>query len=168
MTYPINWLVVFGSAIVPIVVGFIWYHPKVFGNIWMKESGTMPDAPNKSNMGIVFGATVFLSLMLAAALVFAVVHQLHIFSTVMGNPELQDPNSELNTLLKTLIEKYGQNFRTFKHGALHGSMAGFTMALPIVAINALFERKSAKYIFITAGYWIVAFTLMGGIICGFA
>lgn len=168
MKYPLNWLTVVASAVVPLIVGFVWYHPKVFGNVWMKESGINADGEQKPNMGLVFGLTAFLSILLAFALVYTVIHQMHIFSTVMGNTELQNPNSELNALLKTLIEKYGQNFRTFKHGALHGAIAGVTIALPIIAINALFERKSAKYIFINAGYWVVSFTIMGGIICGFA
>jgi hypothetical protein len=32
----------------------------------------------------------------------------------------------------------------------------------------LFERRSWKYIFINAGYWILTLTLMGGIICAYA
>jgi len=40
------------------------------------------------------------------------------------------------------------------------------VALPIIGTNALFERKSAKYIFINAGYWIVTLGVMGAIICG--
>lgn len=60
---------------------------------------------------------------------------------------------------------YGDAFRYFKHGALHGLMTGIFFALPITAINALFEQKSWKYILINAGYWMVTLTIMGGIIC---
>lgn len=34
----INWLVVLGTAFIPMVTGFIWYHPKVMGTVWMKEA----------------------------------------------------------------------------------------------------------------------------------
>ena len=61
---------------------------------------------------------------------------------------------------------YGAAFRTFKHGALHGAMTGVLLAFPIVAINALFERKSWKYISIHAGYWIVTLSGIGAILCG--
>ncbi|WP_276975155.1 DUF1761 domain-containing protein, partial [Flavobacterium filum] len=61
---------------------------------------------------------------------------------------------------------YGNAFRTYKHGALHGFMSGLFLALPLVAINGLFERKSWKYIFIHAGYWTVVMTIMGAIVCG--
>jgi Protein of unknown function (DUF1761) len=61
---------------------------------------------------------------------------------------------------------YGDAFRTYKHGALHGFMSGVFLALPIIAINGLFERKSWKYMAVQAGYWIVNMTIIGSIICG--
>ena len=63
------------------------------------------------------------------------------------------------------MEKYGSNFRTFKHGVLHGVIGAITIALPVIGINALFERRSFKYVLISGGYWIVTFMIMGGIIC---
>ncbi len=45
---------------------------------------------------------------------------------------------------------YGNDFRTFKHGMLHGTIAGIGLALPVIAVNALFERRSFKYIAINA------------------
>ena len=35
----IKWLSVIVGAFVPMVMGFIWYNPKVFGNAWMKSLG---------------------------------------------------------------------------------------------------------------------------------
>jgi Protein of unknown function (DUF1761) len=63
---------------------------------------------------------------------------------------------------------YGNEFRSFKHGALHGTIAGFMVALPIIGTGAMFEKKGFKYIAINAGYWIVTMALMGGVICAFA
>jgi hypothetical protein len=60
---------------------------------------------------------------------------------------------------------YGIAFRTFKHGALHGFITGLFLAFPLVGTNALYERKSFKYAFVTSGFWIVCFTIMGGILC---
>jgi hypothetical protein len=42
-------------------------------------------------------------------------------------------------------------FRTFKHGALHGFLSGLFLALPIIGTNALFER-SFKYTLVTGGF----------------
>lgn len=66
---------------------------------------------------------------------------------------------------QVFMNDYGTAFRTFKHGVLHGVLAGIFIVLPVLGTNALFERKSAKYIFINSGYWIVTLGLMGGIIC---
>jgi len=49
--------------------------------------------------------------------------------------------------------------------AVHGALYGFLTGLPwvgfTIAVNSLYEQKPANYIFITGGYWTVAFTLMG-------
>ena len=37
--------------------------------------------------------------------------------------------------------------------------------MPILGIQAMFEKKSFKYVAINAGYWIVTLAIMGGIIC---
>ena len=67
---------------------------------------------------------------------------------------------------KAFMADYGTAFRTFKHGALHGFITGLFFAFPVVAINALFERKSWKYILINAGFWIITLTIIGSIVCG--
>ena len=49
-------------------------------------------------------------------------------------------------------------------GMTAGALTGVGWVGPAVAVVALFENKSWSYIFINAGYNIVAFTLMGLII----
>jgi hypothetical protein len=71
-------------------------------------------------------------------------------------------------MLKMFLDKYGNNFRTFKHGAFHGILSALFFATPVLGINALFERKSFKYIFVHAGYWMLTLALMGGVICAYA
>lgn len=163
-----NWLVVFGSALIPLLVGMIWYNPRVFGNAWMQANGLKEEDLKKSNMFLIMGLTLLLSMFLSVALLYSVVHQKHIFSSVMGMPGFDDPTTPLGKAVSDLYEMVKGNFRTFKHGALHGTIAAITFALPVLGINALFERRSAKYIFIHAGYWIVALALMGGVICQFS
>ena len=62
------------------------------------------------------------------------------------------------------MQKLGVSYRTFKHGALHGTISGFMVALPILGINALFERRGFKYIAINVGYWMLCMGIMGGIV----
>jgi hypothetical protein len=84
----------------------------------------------------------------------------------MGALSLIGGDSSLaSTSYEAMMAVHGEDFRTFRHGVFHGILAGIFIALPIIGTNALFERKSTKYILINAGYWIVTLGVMGGIIC---
>ena len=69
--------------------------------------------------------------------------------------------------MKHFFETYGNRFRTFKHGALHGTIAALFFSLPILGTMSLFERKGFRYIAIHVGYWVVTLALMGGALCQF-
>lgn len=157
---PFNLYAILVAALVTLVVGFVWYNPKVFGTVWMKETGMTDEKARQSNMLKVFGLTIFYSLMLSFIMPALVIHQMGALGMIGGDPSLAKPSYE------AFLADYGMAFRTFKHGALHGFMSGVFIALPITSINGLFEQKSWKYMLITAGYWIVSMTIMGGIICG--
>ncbi|MFZ4478137.1 MAG: DUF1761 domain-containing protein [Saprospiraceae bacterium] len=163
----INWIALFVAALVPLLLGFVWYHPKVFGNTWMKLTGLTMEDGRKMNMPLVFGLTYLFGLFIALQMNFMVIHQAHLYSLIAAEPNASDPTSEAGAMVKAFMDKFGHNYRTFKHGAFHGILAGLFLALPLLAINSLFERKSWSYIFINAGYWIVCLAVMGGIICAF-
>lgn len=160
-----NWIAVIVAALVPTVVGFVWYNPKVMGTAWMQASGMTEEKMQGANMGIIFGVSLVLSILLAVEMNFIVVHQMHLGSILMNEPGLNDPNSELGLWLADFMGKYGNNFRTFQHGVFHGVLAGLFFVLPVMGTNALFERKGFKYIAVNVAYWTITLALMGGIIC---
>jgi hypothetical protein len=49
---------------------------------------------------------------------------------------------------------------------LHGAIGALFFVLPVLGINALFERKGWKYILINVGYWVLTLAIMGAILCG--
>ncbi len=155
----LNIYAVLVAAVLALAIGFIWYHPKVFGTAWMHAAGLTESQLKGGNMAKIFIVSLLLAFMLAFAMPALVIHQMGALSLVGGDASKALPSYEAFML------DYSESYRTLKHGALHGVMAGIFMALPIIGINALFERKSAKYIFINAGYWIVALGIMGAIIC---
>ncbi len=144
--FDINWIALIVASLIPLVTGFIWYNPKVFGTVWMKETGMTEEKAKGMNPGKTYGLAV----------VFAFLIAFMMWPQVMlgGAPG----------------EAHGAEggFMTFKHGAFHGAMVGLFFVLPVFATNALFEMKSAKYVMINAGYWIVTMALMGGIINAWA
>lgn len=162
-----HFYIVFISALIPLLIGFIWYNPNVFGKAWMAASGVNPDANNRPNMALVFGLTYTFSCLMGVVLAPIVIHQFGFFSMLANEANINDPNSESGKMVKQFMDIYGNNFRTFKHGALHGTITGIMLAMPVLAINALFEMKNAKYILINAGYWVISLALMGGVICQF-
>lgn len=160
-----HWQYIFISALIPMFTGFIWYGPKTFGNVWMREAGVSEEKIKSSNMALILSLTYVFSLFLSLILISVVIHQSHILSILADDPGMKDPNSEISLWLKNFMDQYGHNFRTFKHGAFHGTLSGIFYAFPIIAINALFERRSWKYIWIHTGYWVLTLALMGGIVC---
>lgn len=164
-----NFLAVFVAALVPILIGSVWYHPKVFGKIWMEINGFTEDTLKVGNMAIIFVVSFILSILLSFDLNFVVVHQTHVYSALMDMANvaaIDDPSTPLGAYYADFVTNYGSNFRTFKHGALHGVLATLFFILPIVGITALFERRGFKYIFLHLGYWMVCLVIMGGIISG--
>jgi hypothetical protein len=164
----INFLVPLAAALIPMVVGMIWYNRKVFGNAWMKATGMTDENAKGANMVLIFGLTLLFSIFIAFSLTGIVIHQLGFAGLLTQQPDFSTPGSESSNFLNKMMEQYGTSYRTFKHGSLHGFLAGITLALPIIGINALFERRGFKYIAINAGYFIVCMALMGGVICAFA
>ncbi|WP_317898469.1 DUF1761 domain-containing protein [Aurantibacillus circumpalustris] len=163
-----NIVVLLGATLVPLVIGFVWYNPKIgFGKAWMVATGITEEDGKNANMGLIFGLTILLSFFVAVVMTMLVVHQVHVNALLTHQPDSGDPNSESMTLLAKFTELYGTSYRTFKHGAFHGTFAGIMLAFPIIGVPALFERKSFKYVAINAGYWVVCMALMGGIICAF-
>jgi len=163
----INFPAVLLSALIPLLVGFVYYNPKVFGTIWMKSAGVEPDAAKKANMGKILLTMILVSIPLAFVMQFIVVHQFHFYSMLANDPSLEVAGSPLNTFYMETMAKYGAEFRTFKHGAFHGSFSGLVIAMPIITINSLFENKNWKYILVHTGYWMITLGLMGGVISGF-
>ncbi|MEW7277083.1 DUF1761 domain-containing protein [Aquimarina sp. 2201CG1-2-11] len=163
-----NFLITALAALVPMILGFIWYNPKVFGTAWMNACGFTEEDLKGGNMAITFILAYVFSFFLAFMLNTIVIHQFGFFSSIMSEPGWNEPGSEAYKFSQDYMAKYGNNFRDFGHGALHGAMVGLLIALPVLATNSLFERKGFKYIAVNAGYWVVCIALMGGVLCQFA
>lgn len=155
-----NFLAITVAAISTLFTGFIWYSDKVFGSVWMREAGLTKEELEKGNFIKILVFSFIFSFMLAFFMQTVVIHQFGALGMIGGDPTKALPSYQ------SFVADYGTAFRSYKHGALHGFMAGIFLALPIIGINSLFERKSWKYIAIHSGYWIITLTIMGAIICG--
>lgn len=126
------------AAVIPMIVGFLWYNPKTFENAWMDTIGMTREKMEGGNMAITLGVSLLMAFILSLPLAYFVNHP-----SQFGG----DPSSD-----------------TFGHGAFHGVFTALFVALPIIGTKALFEQRNFKYVLINLGYWIVTLALMGGIL----
>ena len=130
-----NILAIVLGALIPMIIGFIYYHPKVFGKAWMQSIGMTDADMKKGNMAVIFGVTLIMSFLMSNFLLFNV----------------DGPGQE-------------GNFDSFKHGAFHGFLLALMVAMPVMVINGLFERRNFKNLAIHAVYWFITISLMGGVL----
>lgn len=160
----LNLPVILAAAFIPTIVGFLYYNPKIgLGKAWMNASGVTEEMTKTGNMVLIFGISIFLSILLGISVNFSVIHQAHIDSLFAGMTD-----EATLAYLSNFHDTYGHLHRSFKHGVIHGLIMGFFVVLPVLGTNALFERKGFKYIAVNVGYWIITLALMGGVICQFS
>lgn len=165
----VNFLAMLVAALVPTLLGFIWYHPKVFGNTWMRATNIPEETLRSSgNMLVTMGLGFVFSFMLAFIMNLIAHHDAFVsgalFYVTNGTMDI-DPASEAGKWFEHYKTNYSNSCRTFAHGSFHGAfIAGLFIALPVVATGALWEKRGFKYIAISAGYWVICMGLMGGII----
>lgn len=157
--------ILFLAALVPVLLKFVWFHPALFGTHWAKYTALTEQKAKNTQQIKALLMTYLFSLLICFSIPFLVIHQTHFLSVFMNDPQLEDKNSPLWKYINTFYDTYGQNFRTFKHGAFHGFFTGLTFAGSILGINSIMERKPAGFIWIQIGYWTLCGMLMGGIVC---
>lgn len=160
---PTNFYMYFLVALIPMIIGSIWYNPKVMGTAWMRSNGFKEEDLQGANMAMIFGCSYLFSVMLAFFMTSMVIHQPGVASSAMSDSGIWTPESAAD--VNAFLKKYGTNFRSFGHGAFHGLLIAIFVALPFISIHSLFERRSWKYIFIHVGYWAICLMLMGGVLC---
>ena len=107
----INYWAILVAALIPLIMGFIWYHPKVFGTVWMKEVG-LTEEQMKGQMFGVFIFSIILSALIAFFLQMVTIHQFGAMGMI-GGDEMNAKES-----YAAFMKDYGMAYRSFGHGAL--------------------------------------------------
>lgn len=135
----INWLAVAVAAIMPMIVGFLYYHPKAMGSAWMRVNGFSLDTltPPKPVLYLVaLGLSFLLALRMAA--------------DVTGPGQQTAPD--------------GHSYVTFQHGVAHGIINSLLILLPVLGTLSIFEKRGWTWVFVNLGYWVITLVLMCGIL----
>ena len=141
----LNWPALIVAAIVPTIVGYLWYGP-LLGKQWLASTGkTEAYFRENANMPLNVGVSFVLSLVLAFAL--------KILIEITHGAQYMHLSDEIEG-----------SFHTFGHGALHGGIYAAFFIIPFFVINGLFELRGAKNYWLHIVYWLICCTLMGGIV----
>ncbi len=133
MNVEVNYLAIVISAVISMVVGFVWYSPMAFGKPWMKLMGLTPDGLKKAQkeMGKLYGVSFVLSLVTA-----------YVLSHVMTLSESFFGYSQLSTGLTTAFWMW----------------LGFMM--PVQLTGEMFNSKKWKLFGLNTGYQLLSLVLM--------
>lgn len=138
MMIPINWWAIIVATVVSVILGSLWYGP-LFGKAWMKTIGI--EKPPV--------ITPEIKKMMMKSYILVIIG-----SVIMNF-----------VLLHTIV--YGSAY-TMMSGVGSGLQAGFWnwigFIVPATLGSVLWENRSWKYWFITAGYYLVLLLINGAIL----
>ena len=125
---------ILAAGIASVLIGWVWYHPKVFGTAWMRAANLSPEAveDGKKKMPFLVLAGLLASMLIA-----------WIMNTLGARIGIFDWIGAVVDLALWL-------------------WLGFVA--PILLGSVLWERKPLKYYLINAGYWLVSFVVMAVIL----
>lgn len=137
-----NFLAIAVAALVPMVMGFLYYGV-LFEKPWLDSLGYTKEYAEGGNPAIKYG----LALLMAFIVAFYLKTNIE-----LTHKDVVDGNLILGS------------FHTFKHGALHGAMTSLLGVIPVIVSLGLFQRNTGKNIMLNVLYWIITFAIMGGIL----
>lgn len=135
-----NWLAIVVATFVPMIVGFLYYNPKVLGGAWMRANGFSMDSMKNPPKPVMYVVALLLSFLLA--------FWMRINVTAPGQQTAPD----------------GHSYVTFQHGIAHGIFITVTVLLPVLGTLSIFERRGWNWVFVNLGYWVITLSIMGGIL----
>lgn len=161
-----NIIAVLMAAIVPVIMNYLWSLPslskvsraKVVGG----DEGSSSGRTVKSLL-----LTYLMGFLVAFVLNVIVFHQNHVGS-MMQNYLSHEDATVVETATKDMeafLAKYGGDFLTFGHGAIHGLLTAVFLILPILVIISQRGSYKAAWIWHHWSYWAICLVLMGGLIC---
>lgn len=136
----LNMMAILVASLIPMIMGFIYYHPKVMGNAWMKANGFTQESLGNGPKPIWYLVSLVLSFL------FAVKFALDVTS----------PGQE--------VAPDGHSYVTFQHGMAHGIVNTIMIILPIFGTLSIFEKRSWTWAFVNIGYWGLCLIVMQGIL----
>jgi len=161
-----NWLIIPIAATIPLILGFIWYQPQVFGTALAKVTEQSIEQITSYSAKRI-GFTYLFGLLMAYIITACSVHQYAVFQLFMGEESLGIAGSEMNTFMSNFNASYGDRHRSFFHGVIHGLEASLLFGFAFLGISTFIEGAPMKRMWIHLGYFVLCGSIMGGLVCAF-
>lgn len=142
----LNIMALISAALVPMIMGFIYYHPSLMGNTWMRANGFTKESIGKGPKPSMY--------LLALVVSFMLTFFMWGWTTGGGGVD--------SFQVKDPID--GHSYETFQHGVFHGVAFSIMVLLPIFVTMKIFEMRSWPWAFVNWGYWSITVILMNGIL----
>lgn len=139
----INIIAVIIAALIPNIVGALYYGP-LFGKPWLQSLGFTAEDMKGRNEILIYGGSLVLSFILAFFL----------------NIIIQFIHKDVNDSGELIMASHN----TFGHGAMHGFFLCLGLVIPVIVSLALFQKATAKNIILNMAFWLICYTLMGGVL----
>lgn len=139
----INYIAIIVAALVPNVLGAIYYGP-LLGSQWLSSLNFTSEDLKGRNEPLIYGSALVLSFIVSFFLKFII--------------ELTHKEVNQNG------EMIFGSFHTFGHGAVHGAGLAFGLVIPVIICLGLFQKTKASNILINCLFWLLSFSIMGGIL----
>jgi len=158
--YTVNWIAVAVAALVPMVLGMIWYNKNTpMGKSWMKLSGMTEEKQKAANMPLMMILSLVFSFLLSVLISRLAIHQASIESLFLI------PGQEVDAeTARAILSKHKGLYRSFGHGMVHGFAFALCGVLPVLGMNYMYERRPWKLLWNHLGFWTICSMIMGGII----
>ena len=113
MELPINPVAIPVAAVAALVVGALWYNPKIgFGNLWMRESGMTEEKMKSGKMGVIFGLSLAFAALLSLLLMQFTNHQWGAFGMIGGDPEARRRSTLFSNVYDLIMELISERLNT--------------------------------------------------------
>lgn len=139
----INWIAIVVAALIPMVLGFIYYGP-LFQKQWLSSMGKTQEEMEPTNPAVTYGLALLVAFMISASLKMM----------------LEFMHKDVNQA----GEMFLNSTHTFGHGAFHGMFLCLSFVVPVIISLSLFHKSSAKNILLNVVFWTLCFAVMGGIL----
>lgn len=166
MTPIINPIAVLIAAFIPTVLGLLWYSPMLFGGTWRRLSGTAEIKTTALKLALFLVVSFAVSFFLSVLLVSNTIHQMGVMGTMAGEVDFGKEGSASTAVFNDFMKIYGDKFRSYPHGALHGAFLSLFGFMPMFGLIAMRERKGWAYFGVHAIFWLICTTAMGAVVCG--